>query len=175
VWSYEIDKGRLVKEHDVSGGHGEAWFRSMSADGKLVVSSGFGNTVRIFDLVRGSQVTFEAPQHSYGAALSPDGKLVIDAGGDPTVRLRNVANLKQIVTEYKGAEGHVYGVNFSADGKNILACGGAKRAHVWDARSGKLLHTYELGAGTSEIRSSPNGLYAVAATNDAVHLLGLPK
>jgi len=176
LWNYDLEQGKLITGHNFSGGRGETWFRNMSRDGKVVVSSGIAHTVRVFDLVRGSQVNFEAPQHSYAAALSADGRFVLDAGGDSNLRLRSVSNLKQILGEYKGAEAHIYVVDFSADGKLVLAGGAAKKVYVWEQRSGKLLHKYEIGGHVKDLKTSANGLYAAIFADDVgVCLLGLPK
>src|SRR5262245_33530969 len=69
--------------------------------------------------------------------------------------------LAQMPTEYKGHTGLVYSVAFSHDGKTLASGSFDKTVKLWDAASGKVLHT---------LKGHENQVFGVAFNNDSTML-----
>jgi WD40 repeat protein len=130
---------------------------AFSDDGKSLVTaaggqglSNFDPVIRLWDATTGKQIrTFEGPANGARAvALSPDGKFLLTGGGDRGKTPRDTAlRLWDVETgkELKQLPGHkswVDSVAFSRDGK-IMASACAFSVLLWDAKTGRLLHTLE--------------------------------
>jgi WD40 repeat protein len=114
-------------------------------------------------LARLGTVRLRHPKGAYGVVVSPDGKLLASWGGDETVRLWELATGKEV----RRYGGHEYGVTwaaFSPDGKRLASCDGwAKIVHLWDAATGKRLHTLKGPDRLGAVGFSPDGRMLVAA------------
>jgi WD40 repeat protein len=73
-------------------------------------------------------------------------------------------------TETMGLDGHsdwVNSVAFSLDGLNIVSGSDDCTVRVWDALSGKNVHTFEINTGSvTSVAFSPNGSRIVSASDD---------
>ena len=90
-----------------------------------------------------------------GLTYSPDGALLASASRDGTVRIWDIGNGREVLT-YRGHEANKFtddnndkvksnvlrvpAVAFSRDGTWVASCG-AWEIHVWETKTGKLLHT----------------------------------
>jgi WD40 repeat protein/serine/threonine protein kinase len=124
-----------------------------SPDGKLIMTSGFGAGVRMWEARSGQRVT--TPWNGRGgvvAAFSPDGKRIFMGSINGTEQVWD-AQTGQPLTGPLPHKGFVVSAQFSPDGKSILTAttdnrGGwlvvdhareAASAWVWDAGSGRLV------------------------------------
>jgi WD40 repeat protein len=152
-----------VIEHKVYGdqlcltGHaGTVWKVSLSADGKLLLTSGTDKTLRLWDTDTGECLrVFEGHTDGViGAALSPDGKRVLSGSQDNTVRLWDATTGKEL-RQMIGHTDSASRVAFGPEGQALS--GGADRTmRLWDLNTGK-------NAGVFTVLTWPGYSFAYSA------------
>ena len=126
-------------------GHKDAvsW-ASFSADGKRIVSASYDKTARIWDAQTG-QFLLELKGHTDKvdmATFSPDGQHIVTASHDHFAKVWDARSGAALLS-LDGDAKFVRSATYSPDGTRIITAGvfGAA-ARMWDATSGKELHTY---------------------------------
>jgi WD40 repeat protein len=108
---------------------------AFSLDGKRLVSGGYDNVVRLWDVASGHQIGAALTGHTNwvtSVAFSPDGKLVASGSADGTVRVWDVASQREIGAPLTGHTGVVVSVAFSPDGKVLASGGSDESVRLWD-------------------------------------------
>jgi WD40 repeat protein len=138
-----------------------------SPDGKLIVSGGSDNAVRLWEAATGKQVRcLQERGEVRSVAFSPDGK-TIASGCIGGVRLWDAATGRQV---RRLSGGNIRCVAFSPCGK-VLAIAGSLGVVCWDVASGKKLrfHGYFGSLDRScVVAFSPNGEWLAAGSDDRV-------
>jgi WD40 repeat protein len=160
-----------------------------SADGRAVVTRGTDGTLRRWERATGKELSrVVVPGGASAAALSPTGRLLAYAD-EATVRVRDVAAGKDVVKVKvpagDGGAGLVCLVRLSADEKVLASGDWSGTVRLWDAATGKALHTLAAAAkdgapeGTvlSALEFSPDGraLLTVRGPNPVVPLPARPQ
>ena len=132
---------------------------SFSPDGKTLASGSGDNTIKLWDVATGKEIT-TLEGHSAGVnrvIFSPDGKTLASGSGDKTIKLWDVATGKQITTLNRHSD-NVESVSFSPDGKTLASGSWDKTIKLWDVATGKEITT--LNRHSDKVRSvsfSPDG------------------
>ena len=145
--------------------HSELQVR-FSADGRLLVVSGYGKIARIVDAGTGALIHELRHERSIGSlSFSRDGAHVVTGSRDHAARVWDVSS-GQPVTEPLRHQAELEGAEFSPDGQRVVTASKDKTAVIWDAHTGKKLLTLEhLGPVRSAVFSH-DGLKVVTAGQD---------
>jgi WD40 repeat protein len=140
---------------------------SFSPDGKVLLSGGSDNAVRLWDAVRGGEL-LDLREHKTtvrAVAFSPDGKTFASISSDRTL----LWELKTFRLVWQSADGG-NALCFSADGK--LLAEGDNPVRIRDVATGKTLHRLHLERGTTHhlALSGDGSKLVVGGTGPEVHV-----
>jgi WD40 repeat protein len=119
-----------------------------SPDGKWLASGGEDNAIRLWDARTGKELSVLRGHSGFvtGVAFGPDGRHLASCSEDCTVRLRELTTEGRSASEPLVLKGHTAGllcVAFGPEGRHVASGGWDRTVRLWDAASGKLLHTLE--------------------------------
>ncbi|MBI5815968.1 MAG: protein kinase [Nitrospinae bacterium] len=158
LWDMESGEKKLSFD-----GHTD-WVTSatISKDGSVALSSGWDNTLRIWDAKTGRLLREIEGAAGY-SALSADGKLAVCGSMDNTVKVWDAAS-GELVRELQADAGPVA---LSYDGKLVFTCGLDNVIRVWDLESGSQRKSLAGHTGSvTSVNPSPNGRTAVSSGYD---------
>ncbi len=146
---------------------------AFSPDGKQLVTS--GDTVkvaRVWDVGARTNVVLDRyPSGVQALAYSPDGNLISAvSSGERAVRIYDAHTLQRIAVLRD--ENETLDASFDPDSRLLLTVSNSATAHLWDARSGRLVATIAGQAKPiSAARFSSDGRSIVTASDDGTAVI----
>lgn len=138
---WDLDTGRLLREHLLVGERKKVWIDHPS-DAK------FQDTWEVLSI-----------------AISPDGHNLILGCGDKTVRLWDVDAWCE-VRVLKGHSQLVYEVAYTPDGELAITSSADKTLRVWKVRTGEVIRVIEVDNLCPTLAITPDGLHVVSSAED---------
>ena len=112
----------------------EVWGAAFSPDGRRIAVSNLSNTVEIWDVAAGKQMSrLVGHQHWVtDVVFSPDGRRILTGSKDNTAKLWDAETGRELLT-LRGHRRQVIGVAFSPNGRQIATASADGDARLWDA------------------------------------------
>ena len=144
---------------------------AFSADGRMLASGCFDNSVKVWDVASGKLQTVLKGHKDYvvDACFSPDGKLLASASEDTTAKIWDLQSGQAIATLPTGKLGAAK-VCFSPDGRLLATGGWDGKGKLWDTATGNLIATLPGSGkgGALQIVFSPDGQRLAACSEDKI-------
>ena len=180
---WEVATGREVRTFQ---GHTNGVYCvAFSPNGTSLASAAFDNTVKLWEVSTGREVrTFRGHTNGVSSvAFSPDGRFIVSGSRDKTLKLWDVSTGQEIRT-FPGHPGWVQSVAFGPDGQYVLSGSAdsieqqplpAGTVKLWEASTGKEIHSYSAGHNIFSVAFSPNGRYVLVALESVIKLYTVPE
>ncbi|KAG0269267.1 hypothetical protein BGZ95_002140 [Linnemannia exigua] len=142
-----------------------------SPDSRSLVSSGYDNTLRLWDPITGEELlTLEGHSHNiHSVAISPCGSRIASAGNDGTVRLWD-AQTGECLCVLEGHGSYVKSVKYSPDGRQVVSGGWDGTIRLWDSKTGEPVNVSNPCSGhVMSLAYSPDGQW-IAAGHSRGHI-----
>ena len=140
-----------------------------SPDGRVLISSGENDAIRVWDSESGDLLrTLPGhPERVRGLTISPDGRLIASSSTDGMVRVWDyrAGQLLHTFTNHVGA--WVRAVAFSPDGRRLVPAAYDGKLSVWEVESGKLLRTFPIEGRVADVLFTPDGRFIVTVSREA--------
>ncbi|MGH8902826.1 MAG: trypsin-like peptidase domain-containing protein [Egibacteraceae bacterium] len=166
----------LHSSHQLTGHTEQVRGVTFSPDGRLLATTSFDRTVRLWDVASRQPLGEPLTGHTdrlMAVAFSPDGRLLATTSFDRTVRLWDVASRQPLGEPLTGHSNEVYGVAFSPDGKLLATASGDRTVRLWDVASRQPLGEPLTGHSNEVygVAFSPDGkLLATTSLDETVRL-----
>jgi WD40 repeat protein/serine/threonine protein kinase len=157
--------------HTLGTDFGPMGYVSFSRDGRRLVSADYSGTIRVWDAATGRPIrTFQGTVTR--AALSPDGRRVAFTTEVAMVEVRDVDTGEEVLAPFFAHHGPVMSLAFSPDGTKLATGGWDQTAVIWDAVTGRRLHTLSShGHSVGQAEFSHDGSQLVTASWDKTPML----
>ncbi|MGE3809139.1 MAG: LamG-like jellyroll fold domain-containing protein, partial [Gemmataceae bacterium] len=154
----------------------------LAKDGRLAVSGGWDESVRVWHFDKPAQAGLRTPVHTFfghtgkitSVALSADGKLAASGGADGSIHLWNLA-VGEKLNSFPAHQGSVWGLRFSPAGEILISGGDDGNVILWyvnTASPGRVPASFvQRGAHNGRVSSisfAPDGRHFASGGNDGL-------
>ena len=168
LWMVNLDSKEVEKEF--VGHPGRACSVAVSRDGLKMVSGSWDNTVRRWDVEKGSSIGAPLLGHKaqvVSVGVSEDGEVIASGDLNGTIRVWKMRT-GEVIRELIGGHGNpVWSVAVDKDGTRVISGSDNRIVRVWNVLSGKTvvgpLHGHDLRV--TSVALSGNNRYIVSASD----------
>jgi WD40 repeat protein/serine/threonine protein kinase len=147
--------------------HGSVWGVEWSRDGAHVVVASGDGYARVWSPTGASEHEFQHPDEVQVAHFSPDGTRLLTACSDQRARIFQLDAKSPSSLELPAGRARLEDAIWSPDGATVALADDDGELRTFDARSGKLLHTWrEHQATIFAVVFSPDGQKLATASKD---------
>lgn len=174
VYHWNVNTGEEIKRY--SGHSNYVYAVAFSPDGQLIASGGVDKTVRIFNLGTGQLMkTFDGHNESVTNVTFLSNTQVASSG-DSVIHVWDLTTNKEAPRRFEGHQGRIPAMAISPDGRRLLTGGDDRTVKLWDAQTGKMIHSFAGHTDTITcVAFSPDGRRAVSGGYDrTVRVWNLP-
>ncbi|KAJ7933021.1 WD40-repeat-containing domain protein [Mycena leptocephala] len=161
-----VDPATLKERFRLFGHTDAIMWAETSPDDKVVATSSWDRTVRIWSMGTGEaiRVLAGATGQSWAGAFSPDGEFIAAGAGDQMVRIWRV-DTGELLHTLSGFTGWIRSLAFSLDGLQLAtgAAGGTLR--VFDLKSGECAQSWQIDVETDRSARSFLEVHGVRYTS----------
>jgi WD40 repeat protein len=150
-------------------GHRQVDAVALSRDGRYLVTGGWDNTARLWDMETGAELRrFDGHRDGVTAvAFSPNGLFVLTGSADNTARLWDAASGQEL-RRFEDKKG-ILSMAFSPDGRYLLT-GSLNSMLLWDVDTGKELRQIKVEDAVNSVAFSPDGHLVLTGSSFGAHL-----
>ncbi|KAJ7157959.1 quinon protein alcohol dehydrogenase-like superfamily [Mycena crocata] len=150
-----LDVAKLTERFRLSGHTDSIVWAETSPNDKVVATSSWDRTVRIWSMESGEtiRVLEGAMNQSWSGAFSDDGDLIAAGAGDSTVRIWRVETGELLHTLNGFQRQWVRSLSFSPDGLHLAAGSGAGNLRVFNLESGECEQNWQIDLSDDCVRS----------------------
>ncbi|KAF7349696.1 Wd-40 repeat protein [Mycena sanguinolenta] len=140
-----VDAATLTERFQLSGHTDAIMWAETSPNDKVVATSSWDRTVRIWSMESGEslRVLSRADSQSWAGAFSPDGDLIAAGAGDGAVRIWGV-DTGQLLFTFSGFGGWVRSLAFSPDGLQLAAGSESGSLRIIDLKSWECAQSWQI-------------------------------
>jgi WD40 repeat protein len=143
---------------------------AISSDGSRVLTSGWDETVRLWEFATGKELACLREHRSFVAtvALAPDGRTAASGGSDQVIRVWDLER-RTVIHRLKGHTYGVFSLQFSKDGSRLISGSGDRTVQLWDVANGKRIRRFgglfggkhQSGVGSVAFSSDESRVFSV--------------
>ncbi|KAF7357200.1 Wd-40 repeat protein [Mycena sanguinolenta] len=140
-----VDAATLTERFQLSGHTDAIMWAETSPNDKVVATSSWDRTVRIWSMESGEalRILSRADGQSWAGAFSPDGDVIAAGAGDGIVRIWGV-DAGQLLFTFSGFGGWVRSLAFSPNGLQLAAGSGGGSLRIIDLKSWECVQSWQI-------------------------------
>ncbi|ETN98144.1 WD repeat-containing protein [Reticulomyxa filosa] len=154
--------------YKIKGHFGSVTHAQFSPDGKLVVSCGQDDTIRLWNLKSGNELMI-LKGHFNGLTsvqFSPEGTFIVSSSSDGIIRIWDV-NSGILLKKLERHTNAILNVEFSPDGQYLVSSSADTTIGIWNIKIGEKVYTLKGHASTVKKASfSSDGKFIVSCSSD---------